>query len=194
MKLQYKLIALLVIVALFFGMFATIKILSNKLDRFRTNYEASLTELEQHNKETVKAYNVTVSELKEYYKKEADAIRKDFDVKLRNAIQYQNVNTITTNEIHTILKDSTINDSIKIGVLDYSDEWSDFHLLKIKDSITLKYTVRDSLEILLHKEKRNVWEWLSFKKQTVLSTVKSKNPNTKITYNRVIEIGKRKNK
>lgn len=193
MKLQYKLIALAIVIGLFGALYTSNRILSKKLDRATNNYEASINELTNHNKETVKAYNVTVNELKQYYKKEADAIRKDFDVKLRNAIQFQNVNTITTNEIHTILKDSVIQDSIHIGVLDYSDKWSDIHLTKINDSISMKYVVRDSLEILLHKEQRNLWEWLTFKKQNVVSTVKSANPNTKISYNRIIKIGKNKN-
>ena len=153
------------------------------------NYLAALQELKSENKDNMRVLDLKISEVKQQYP-EIQKQLKDMDIKLKNVESLQNVNTVTTNNVNTILRDSTISDTIVAKIANYKDKWIDFHLIQIDDSIKTKIITRDSLFIVLNKKPRSFIEWLQAKPKMVESTVRSYNPNSRITYNRLIKIDK----
>lgn len=154
--------------------------------RQENNY---LALLERHDS-IVRVINSTKEELKRQQPELVKQIRDDMNIKLRNIASVQNVNTITNTHVNTILKDSTITDSVKVQVADYHDRWTDLHLIKINDSVQVHLRTTDSLLIVVHKVPRKLGQWLRGEPKKVQSDIKSYNPNSRVLYQRYIKISK----
>jgi hypothetical protein len=158
--------------------------------RQKNNYLALLQAQNHRYDSTTRVINLTKEEIKKQMPELVKQIRQDFDVKLRNINSAQNVNTVTNTNVHTFLKDSTIMDSVKIQVADYHDKWTDLHMIKLRDSVQVKIRTTDSLLIVVHKVPRKLGQWLRGEPKQVSSDIKSYNPNSKILYQRYIQISK----
>jgi hypothetical protein len=153
------------------------------------NYMALVEQLRNDNNNNMRILDLKIGELNNQFPEIKDQL-KEIKIKIKNVETIQNINTTTTNHINTTLRDSVINDSIKVKVATYNDEWIKFSLININDSISTNITTRDSLFIVLHKDPRNLFQFLRGEPKNVRSTIKNYNPNSTITYNRLIKIEK----
>ena len=115
---------------------------------------------------------------------------KNLRIKNRMATQFSE--TIMEHElaISTSLKDSIIEDSIKVQNFDYKDEYYEVKGQIINDSIHLNINSCDSIIQVVYKGKRKrPWLWI-FSKRQLEQVIYSKNPNSKISYSRIIQITK----
>ncbi len=115
---------------------------------------------------------------------------KNLRIKNRMATQFSE--TIMEHElaISTNLKDSIIEDSIKVHNFDYKDEYYEVKGQIINDSIHLNINSCDSIIQVVYKGKRKrPWLWI-FSKRQLEQVIYSKNPNSKISYSRIIQITK----
>jgi len=115
---------------------------------------------------------------------------KNLRIKNRMATQFSE--TIMEHElaISTDLKDSIIEDSIKVQNFDYKDEYYEVKGQIINDSIHLNINSCDSIIQVVYKGKRKrPWLWI-FSKRQLEQVIYSKNPNSKISYSRIIQITK----
>ncbi len=115
---------------------------------------------------------------------------KNLRIKSRMATQFSE--TIMEHElaISTNLKDSIIEDSIKVHNFDYKDEYYEVKGQIINDSIHLNINSCDSIIQVVYKGKRKrPWLWI-FSKRQLEQVIYSKNPNSKISYSRIIQITK----
>jgi hypothetical protein len=178
-------IALLIGLGVYFGA----KLWRGEMKRMENNYLAAVEQLRSDNKDNMRVLELKVGEIKQQYPEIKQQL-KDMDIKLKNVETIQNVNTTTTNHVNTVLRDSTINDTIVARIASYKDKWLDFKLININDSIRTTIISKDSLFIVLNKVRRNLWQWITAEPKTVRSTVKNYNPNSVVTYNRLIKIDK----
>lgn len=190
LKLNKWIIYLIIVLAIFgAGLYFGIKAYKKEMQRQENNYLAAIEQMRDENKEAQRAYILSLSEIKREFPEIKQQLT-DMDIKLKNVETIQNVNTVTTNHVNTVLRDSTINDTIMAKIASYNDKWIDFRLININDSIRTTIITRDSLFIVLNKVNRNLWQWLRADPREVRSTVKNYNPNSRITYNRLIQIKK----
>ena len=178
-------IALLIGLGIYFGA----KLWRSEMKRMENNYLAMLQQIRNDNKDNMRVLELKVGEIKQQYP-EIQKQLKDMDIKLKNVETIQNVNTTTTNHVNTVLRDSTINDTIVAKIANYKDKWIDFKLINIQDSIRTTIVTRDSLFIVLNKVRRSFGEWVRAQPKQVKSTVKNYNPHSVVTYNRLIKIDK----
>jgi len=114
------------------------------------------------------------------------------NLKIKNRLATQFSETIIQNqiEISTELQDTIIEDSIKVQVFDYKDEFYKIKGQIESDSINLQITSSDSIIQVVYKGSRNrPWLWI-LSKRKLEQVIYSKNPNSEIQYSRVIEIVK----
>ena len=178
-----------IVLFVFLGLFFGAKLWRAEMQRMENNYLAAIEQMREENKDNMRVLELKVSEINQQYP-EIKKQLKDMDIKLKNVETIQNVNTVTTTHVNTILRDSTVNDTIVAKIASYKDKWTDFRLTVINDSALAKIQTKDSLFIVLNKVPRNIWQWLKAEPKTVKSTVKNYNPNSIITYNRFIKIEK----
>jgi hypothetical protein len=174
---------LLVALGLYFGA----KVWRAEVKRMENNYLAALGEIKQLDAEHARAYVLEIGELKRQFPEIKQQLQ-DLDIKLKNVMQVQEINSVTHTTVNTVLRDSVINDTVTARIANYRDKWTDFKLVNIGDSIRSTITTRDSMFIALSKVRRNLWQWLRAEPREVQSTVKNYNPNSKITWNRIIMI------
>jgi hypothetical protein len=182
-------IALVVLTLIGLGIFFGAKLWRGEMQRMENNYLAALQELRKENSDNMRVLDLKIGEVKAQYP-EIQAQLKAMDIKLKNVETIQNVNTVTNTTVNTVLRDSTIRDSVKVKVAVYNDKWTDFKLFVIDDSVHSNIVTKDSLFIVLNKTQRTFRQWITFKPKVVRSTVKNYNPNSVVTYNRLIRIDK----
>jgi hypothetical protein len=182
----------LIVLAIIFGIgfYTAFKIFDAKYKRAENNFQAILMQQDSSNKQSMRELQLTVGEINRNFPELKKQIIDDFSVKLKQVVSVSNANTITTNNINTQIKDSVINDTVKVRVANYRDEWTDFHMLEIRDSVKVSYTVKDSLVTVVHRVPRKLGQWLRGEPKQVVQTIKSYNPNTRLTFNRYITIEK----
>jgi hypothetical protein len=190
LKAKKLIIYVVIILALIgLGLYFGAKLWRGEMKRMENTYLAALEQLRGENKENMRVLQLSVGEVKQQYPEIKQQL-KDMDIKLKNVETVQNVNSVTTNHVNTVLRDSTINDTIVAKIASYKDKWIDFKLINIKDSIRTTIVTKDSIFIALSKVRRNLWQWLTAQPREVTSKVKNYNPNSQITFNRLIKIGK----
>ena len=115
---------------------------------------------------------------------------KNLRVKNRMATQFSE--TIMEHElsISTNLKDSITEDSTNVRNFDFKDDFYEVKGQIVNDSIHLNINSCDSIIQVVYKGKRKrPWLWI-FSKRQLEQVIYSKNPNSIITYSRIINITK----
>jgi hypothetical protein len=179
----------LIVLALSFGFFYGRKIYRSEVQRMENNYLSAVQELRKENQEQGRAYFLSIDELKREFP-EIKRSLSEMDIKLKNVISAQNINTQTVTNINTLVRDTLISDTIPARVASYKDKWTDFSMVEVNNKIQAKIKTTDSLFIALYKVKRNLFEFLRGEPKQVRSEVKNYSPNSTITYNRFISIQK----
>lgn len=162
---------------------------SKELKRIESNYLAAVQSMQKSNAEQQRIYTLSIDELKSDFPTIKQQL-KDMNIKLKNVRSIENINTETKTIINTVLKDSVVNDTVKLQYAEYTDNWTTFKLIKVEDSIHSTITTKDSLFCVINSQKRSLKQWLKGEPRIYVNTIKNHNPNSKITYNRFIQVEK----
>lgn len=109
---------------------------------------------------------------------------------IKNIKNYVNSGFKSYGTFYTTIKDSTINDTTKIGIARYSDKWINQKFIIKGDTINCEYTYTDSVEVVTFKTRN--WSWYEFIKRKEMkkqgfdkysykTSVKFGNPNARAT-------------
>jgi hypothetical protein len=136
---------------------------------------------------------VTRKELKESNNQLIAEI-ENLKIKIKNVQTINSTATQTNIEIKTEIRDSIIYeksiDTIyvnQVKTFTYTDNWSKITGLIEIDSISLNYSTHDTIINVLSKGNRKKW-WKVWEKRPIIQTVTNKNPHSKITYSKHLEI------
>ena len=191
-----------IIAAVLWGQHARIKSLTAERDKYRSNTEALLQDMERYQtKDSLNAIKVGNLELSlaEYKKYRAGdlALIKTLQTKNRDLQKVTTAQMETINELRANVRDSIVylpGDTVTtvLRCIEYSDKWVDFDGCIINNTFSGKIITRDSLLIT---ESVQYKRWLGFlwKTKRIKNRefdIVSKNPHTKITGFEVITIEK----
>lgn len=190
------------IAAVFWFQQSRIKSLTAERDKYRTNTETLLSDVQQYQtKDSLNAAKVGNLTLKvsEYEKYRADdlALIKTLQTKNRDLQRVTTTQLETINELRGTVRDSIVylpGDTVTtvLRCVDYSDKWVDFDGCIVNNTFSGKIVTRDSLlitESVQYKRFLNfLWKTKRIKNREF--DIVSKNPNSKITGFEVITIEK----
>lgn len=168
------------------------KIDNNRLSQNLTSLNENLTYYKSRNGNLVGKNSVLVFRLSEFtnlFSGLADQIK---DLKI-NVNRIQSVsNTVIQSEknITTTLKDSTINDTVTAKIFRYNDSFYDIEGIAIGNTQNVSIHSTDSLLQVVYKGKRKKPYLWFFSKRQVEQVISNKNPNSKISYSKFIQIQK----
>ncbi|MVT11389.1 DUF6549 family protein [Chitinophaga tropicalis] len=131
---------------------------------------------------------VANKDLQEFFHMEAEQIRKDFNLKLKNVTGYLRANLQTSGTV-TIKPDSGTTVIVRnpsgsdTAHFRYRDHWSKFDATLLNNKLTLDYQTRDSVAFAMSRKRRSLFG----PKRAVLEGI-SYNPNSTIAGITGIEI------
>lgn len=127
------------------------------------------------------------SELKTLFPAQAKSIQ-DLGAKANKAAQFSKTVIETQKNIVTVLRDSTIHDTIRVKVFSYSDQFYQISGIAQGDSQSLHICSTDTLVQVVYKGERiNPWLWI-FSPRKLQQRVTLSNPNATIKYSQLIQI------
>ena len=190
LKANKAIIVGIIILAIFgVGLWLGIKMFRGEMLRMENNYLAAVEQLRGDNKEAQRVYELKINEVNNQFpelKKQLESM----NIKLKNVVSVENINTETKTNINTHIRDTIVYDTIPARVATYRDVWTDFKMVEIGNTIQASIVTRDSIVCVLNRVKRTFGEWWRREPKIVRNTIKNYNPNSKITYNRLIQIEK----
>jgi hypothetical protein len=181
-------------------------------NRINNNFSAAINELKAENYNNNLVYQMSVREIKNSFPDLEKKLKQEFDVKLKNLIQYTQTNIEVNHPFKAPVKtidwdklgitaDSVINailkreqegltiDTIKLKTFSFNDAWLDFNAVEIDDTV---YVDRNKMPVpldqIVHRDKFRL-KYL-FKNRPLFQQIKSDNPHAEIKYNRVIQVTK----
>lgn len=210
MKFRITLIALTVLSILlavwFFNSWLNLK---QENDRINNNFSAAITELKAENWNNNQVYQMSLKEIKKSFPELEQKLKQEFDVKLKNLVQYTKINTEVNHTFKAPITpidwnklgftaDSVIRaianrgipiDTIKLKTFSYTDTWLDFNAVEIDNTV---YVDRNKMPVPLDQViYRDKWKFkYLFKRRPLFQQVKSDNPYAEIKFNRVIQVQK----
>jgi hypothetical protein len=183
------LIGIIVISLIALGFYFGVKLFRSEMKRMENNYLAAIEQLRGDNKEQQRVYELKLSEVKNQFPELKQQL-KDMDIKLKNVVSIENVNTETKTEINTHIRDTIMYDTVPARVATYKDAWTDFKLIEINNDLKATIVTKDSIVCVLNRVRRDFGQWWRREPKQVRNTIKNFNPNSTITYNRLITIDK----
>lgn len=167
-------------------------------DRLSENQKALMADLEVRTTKAGQFYTsqqqlrLTNKELRESYQ---DAIReaKELGVEVKRLQTYHKTGSSTTVKIHTVLKDTTIYKDRFLDTLK-SFTWCDPPWMSVrgllgKDSVSLDIHSNDTLIQVIHRVPKR-FLFFRYGCKAIRQEVITRNPYTKITYSKYIELSK----
>lgn len=150
----YLLVIIIILMVMAFG--AGWYITKGQAERWKENFRAERDSIftEMRNDQMLyHAQTVSLSrlEFRHFYENEYQALKK---LGLKQPQQLTNIQTITTHHVNTLLKDSTVRDTVKVRVMDYHNANMSIQAVIDADTLTLTYQHRLSLDVVLSKKKR----------------------------------------
>ena len=198
MKTKILVILAFIIIALSSVSYGVFKLyLKEKKDNSRLSKNISslnenLTYYKSRNGHLVGKNSVLVFRLSEFKSSFSDLAEQIEDLRI-NVNRISSVsNTVIESEKHitTTLKDSIINDTIIAKIFRYNDTFYDIKGLAIGSTQTVTIQSTDSiLQVVYKGKRRKPYLWFLSKRQ-LEQVITNKNPNSKITYSKHIEITK----
>lgn len=165
-------------------------------DRITQSFNASGQSLKYYVAQNGKlaAQNQTLqlryNEVKQIFPKVLDEIH-NLDIKPSRVTQYAETVVKQEKEIQTKIRDSLICDTIKARVFSYRDSFYSVSGIAVGDSQKVHITSIDSIVQVVYKSNRiHPWLWF-FSPRKLSQVITSKNPNSRILYQRTIQIVKR---
>lgn len=136
------------------------------------------------------ALQLRYNEVQQIFPKVLDEIR-NLNIKPKHVTQYSETVVKQEKEILTKLRDSLICDTIHARVFTYQDSFYTVKGIAVGDSQKVHISSLDSLVQVVYKGDRlHPWLWV-FSRRKMEQVITSKNPNSKILYNRTIQIIKK---
>ncbi|MBA7514372.1 hypothetical protein ES705_06400 [subsurface metagenome] len=135
-----------------------------------------------------------IDEVKKAFPDLKEELKREFDIKLRNAELFSKTVTEHTRDFVVFVRDSTAVTEITAQRANFVDQWINFSWYRPagSDSSHVNIVVPDSLIQVVYKERREGFPlgrgW--FKKKDLKQQIKSLNPYTVIKYNQAIKIEK----
>lgn len=202
MTINFKLILILVliIVSLVVGviiMSFTIKGKDKEITRLSSNQSYYLSKgmsiINFKDSSTGAIANASIykrDEFKDLFKAQVEEL-KVIGIKIRDLEQYSSTSTETKTIVNTYLRDSTINDTAKVKVFNYTDAWTKIkHLQFSNGKVYQSIKVLDSLQQFVYWERRKglfgvKWPWC---RRDFKQVIKPSNPNSTIKYMELVKI------
>jgi len=164
-------------------------------DRLLQNFKAVNGSLENYETQngTIAARNqalqVMVSELSKVFPK-AEKELENLKVKPNRVENYSESAIEQDKEIHTAIRDSILQDSIYAKSFSFHDDFYTIKGLAIGDSQRINIHSIDTIIQVVYRGKRiRPWLWI-LSKRTLEQVITAKNPNSRIIYNKTIQIVK----
>lgn len=151
--------SLAIVVALMAGaFFGGIMLTRKEAVRWQQNFDAERDSLirEIRNDQTLymaQTVSLTRKEFKQYFETEWKQLTKDYG--LRDPQQLTNLETVTTYNIKTTLRDSLVRDTVKVKVMDYRTKNISIQATIEADTMNLTYRHYLGLDIVLSKQRRS---------------------------------------
>jgi hypothetical protein len=141
---------------------------------------------------SVATLKLTVDEFKAASTTEIQSLKKiilELGIKVKDVKSMTTAETVTTNEINTYFKDSTLVDR---RVINYLDTVTPFYQVKIihypwSGQVSMKIVYRDKMTQVVYWEKKGFLFW---RKKQLRQVINFANPDTQIQYPKYIEITK----
>lgn len=108
-------------------------------------------------------------------------------LKPKNVTNYAETVIQSEKQITTILRDSTIHDTVPCEVFSYSDPFYNVFGISYNDTQHVTITGTDTIIQVVHKKRKYPWLWI-FSPKYYEQVVTTKNPNNNIVYEHFIEI------
>lgn len=181
-------VALVAIFSLIMIQHNRIESLTKERDKYRTNTETLLTDVETFrvrdslNAAKVQGLELTLSEFKRFRADDA-ALIKDLQIKNRNLAAINKTQAETIIRLSATGRDTVvIRDSIPVPALTFhcGDEWFDFDGLLVDRQITGKLANRDILTLVESVKYKRFLFWKTKRIKDRQTNVVSKNPHTTI--------------
>lgn len=135
------------------------------------------------------ALQVKVNELSTVFPK-AETELQNLDVKPKRLESYSESAMAQDKEIHTTIRDSVLKDSVHARSFSFHDDFYTIKGIAIGDSELLKiHSVDTIIQVVYHGKRIRPWLWI-FSPRTLEQVISAKNPNTKIIFNKTIQIVK----
>ena len=164
-------------------------------DRLLQNCKALNGSLENYEMQNGKmaaknqALQVKVSELSKVFPK-AEKELENLKVKPNRVENYSESAIEQNKEINTAIRDSILQDSIHAKVFSFRDDFYTIKGLAIGDSQRINIHSIDTIIQVVYRGKRiRPWLWI-LSKRTLEQVITAKNPNSRIIYNKTIQIVK----
>lgn len=169
-------------------------------NRLEDNQRALLSEVEVIKMENgryktdVHVLQLTNKELKAY----KDSFKKDVEdlgIKFNQVLSIAKNSTETNTSFKTYIKDSVINDTVKIGTFNYNDSFTSVKGEIYGDIVSVNISSRDSIIQVVYDERSAFRRIVLFWTKPVLKqTISASNPNCQIKYSEYIHLTNKKGK
>jgi len=127
------------------------------------------------------------NELKSLFPNQTKSIQ-DLGVKINRATQVSQTVVETQKNIFTLLRDSVIQDTTKVKIFSYSDQWYRISGVAQGDSQQLQIYSTDTItQVVFKGERIKPWLWI-FSHRKLQQRISVSNPNSVIKYNQFIQI------
>lgn len=132
----------------------------------------------------VSTNNVSLETFKHIYASQISDLRSEIG-NLKNLQAIVNVGLRANGRFSTIVRDSTIYDTIHLSSFAYSDGFLSLQCM-LTDSAACQYSYSDSLSVLVRLQKPANWRWYNpiswFSKKESITQVTFKNPSARPTH------------
>ncbi|REJ62107.1 MAG: hypothetical protein DWQ21_07250 [Bacteroidetes bacterium] len=181
-------------------LFVLVMLTSNKASKSLTGYKRVIAANEQlntklSNVQIVNGRIVSQNQVLELKNQELEKLIpklheeiKFLQVKPQRTQSVSSTAFTTENRIQTVLKDSTVFDTVAVKQFQYADEFYRIEGFAINDTQHLNITYQDTLIQTVYRGKRKKpWLWI-FSPRQLEQRVALKNPNATINYSQHIQI------
>jgi hypothetical protein len=135
------------------------------------------------------ALQVKVSELSSVFPK-AETELANLSVKPKRVETYSESGVVQDKEIHATIRDSLLPDSSHAKSFSFRDDFYTIKGIQIGDSERININSIDTIiQVVYHGKRIRPWLWI-FSPRTLEQVISAKNPNTKIIFNKTIQIVK----
>jgi hypothetical protein len=135
------------------------------------------------------ALQVKVGELAAVFPK-AETELENMDVKPKRVETYSESAMVQDKEIHATIRDSLLPDSIHAKSFSFRDAFYTIKGIQIGDSEKLNiHSIDTIIQVVYHGKRIRSWLWF-FSPRTLEQVISAKNPNTRIIFNKTIQIVK----
>lgn len=165
--------------------------------RYKADRETLLVGIEYYKTEsgksaaTVQKLTLTNSELRKKYD-EIAAVADELNIKLKRIQSASTTSTNTKVEIRTVVRDSIVyvhGEPLRSVAFGWRDPWTDIRGTIYNDSVDVNIEVNDTLVQIVHRVPHK-FLFIKWGCKAIRQDIVAKNPHTKITYAKYIELKK----